>query len=138
MTKTAIKSIPESVAIFGSKPLPQLYRDYCAAMSKENPDQQPMLAKEFDAIVTKAREEKLTYDKVSITPDTKAELEKLGWAIQVHTPVKGSQKGKANLYLVNDNASVVGAGFLRLQRSRLEETKARMEDNLAAIKLILG
>lgn len=139
MSKTlSINSIPSSVAIFGSKALNILYRDYCATLAKESPDEQPMLAKDFEAIVTTARAERQEHDKVTCSPQDKSALESKGWKFTMHTPVKGSQKGKAGMYLVNDEASVSGGGFLRVNRTTLERTKAQMLKNVEAIDILLA
>ncbi len=135
MTKTL--TIPSSVNIHGKKAITVLYRDYCAAVAKETPDEQPMLAKDFEAIVEKSRSEKTEFDKVRMTPETKDKLEGLGWKLQTHSPKSGPQKGESGIYLVNDEATVSGAGFLRMNRTRLVETQRRLQDNLKAIDMVL-
>lgn len=135
MSKTI--SIPKSLNIFSSKKTDLLYREYCAVMAKESPDEQPMLSKDFVAHVDAEREKRIAYDKLTVAPKTKADLEAKGWAIKLHAPTTGPNKGKDGIYLVNDEATVNGSGFILMKRTRLEETRKRLLANVEAIDMVL-
>lgn len=78
-------------------------------------------------------------NQIDLNTDQLATLMAAGWSIIEYTPKgSGTFSGRKGEYLKNDEATVNGAGFMRLNKDRLEKTRERLQRNLDAINVVLG